>query len=511
MALAPYNMPFSSLDPALRPVAGALPVMVARRLNHAVTLFAGVVFMIGAASAVFAGSVPLLAHAAKDRDATTVSVLLKQGADVNDTLADGSSALLWAAQWNDVPTATLLVKAGARVNLANDYGATPLSLAATNGSAPMVRLLLGAGARPDTASPSGEPALMTAARSGSVDAVRALLDAGADVNASEPVKQQTALMWAVAEAHGDVVGLLLERGAALGAKSSSGFTALLFAARVGNRDLVSLFLDRGVDINTASDEGLTPLLVAVVRGHASRAEWLLSRGADPNKDTAGYAPLHWAAGTFDTMSTKEYTTESGEWSALAGIVDRDAKLSLINALIARGADVNVRVKGRLPRFGYTLGGGSIVGGGSYAGATPFFLATAVGDIGIMRLLLGKGADPNIATNDRTTPLMAAAGVSIVEAETSASEAQLLEALKLTMTLGNQVTAANEAENTALHATAFVGFNVIAKFLVESGAALNARNKKGETPLKIATGVPLSGMFYSQPTTAALLRSLGGTE
>ena len=76
MALAPYNMPFSSLDPALRPVAGALPVMVARRLNHAVTLFAGVVFMIGAASAVFAGSVPLLAHAAKDRDATTVSVLL---------------------------------------------------------------------------------------------------------------------------------------------------------------------------------------------------------------------------------------------------------------------------------------------------------------------------------------------------------------------------------------------------------------------------------------------------
>lgn len=485
--------------------------MLARHLRRAIALSAGMVIAIHAASPVSAGRAPLLAQAVKDRATSAVPVLLKQGADVNATLADGSSALLWAAQWDDAPTATLLVKAGANVNLANDYGATPLSLAATNGSGAMVRLLLSAGARPDTALPSGETALMTAARSGSVDAVRGLLDAGANVNASESARQQTALMWAVAEEHGEVVRVLLDRGAAVDAKSSSGFTPMLFAARVGNRDLVSLFLDRGVDINAASSEGLTPLLVAVVRGHVSLAEWLLDRGADPNKDAAGYAPLHWASGTFDTMSTKEYTTESGEWSALAGIRDRDAKLRLINALIAHGASVNARVKGRLPRFGYTLGGGSITGGGSYAGATPFFLATAVGDLGIMRLLLSKGADPNIATNDGTTPLMAAAGISIVEAETSASEARLLEALKLTMTLGNQVTAVNEAGNTALHATAYVGFNVIAKFLVENGAALNLKNKKGETPLKIATGVPLSGMFYSQPATAALLRSLGGTE
>jgi hypothetical protein len=100
---------------------------------------------------------------------------------------------------------------------------------------------------------------------------------------------------------------------------------------------------------------------------------------------------------------------------------------------------------------------------------------------------------------------------IVEAETSATEAQLLEAVKLTMKLGNDLTASNDAGNTALHATAYVGFNVIARFLVEHGAVLNAKNKKGETPLKIAIGVPLSGMFYSQPATADLLRTLGGTE
>ena len=74
-----------------------------------------------------------------------------------------------------------------------------------------------------------------------------------------------------------------------------------------------------------------------------------------------------------------------------------------------------------------------------------------------------------------------------------------------------IVGAPKAGTTALHATTYVGFNVIAQFLVDHGATLNAKNKKGETPLKIAIGVPLSGMFYSQPATAALLRKLGGTE
>ena len=221
-----------------------------------------------------------------------------------------------------------------------------------------------------------------------------------------------------------------------------------------------------------------PWLWPPSRGYAALAEWLLDRGADPNKDTIGYAALHWAAGTFDTRSTHEYTTEDGEWQALAGIPNRDAKLSLIEDLLAHGADVNARVTGRMPRFGYSLGGGSITGGGSYVGATPFFLAATVGDTEIMRFLLANGADPLLSTKDRTTPLMAAAGISFVEEETSATESQLLDALKLTMQLGNDLNAANAAGATALHATAYVGFNVIAQFLVDQGAVVNARDKGG---------------------------------
>ena len=45
-----------------------------------------------------------------------------------------------------------------------------------------------------------------------------------------------------------------------------------------------------------------------------------------------------------------------------------------------------------------------------AGATPFLLAAASGDVTIMRTLLAQGADPALRTNDGVTPLMAAAGV-----------------------------------------------------------------------------------------------------
>ena len=452
-----------------------------------------------------------LVEAVKDRDARSAATLVANEVDVNARQPDGTTALHWAAQWDDASTADLLIRAGARADVANDYGATPLSMAALNGSAPMVERLLESGAPPNTALPSGETALMTAARSGSVEAVRALVAAGADVNATELAMGQTALMWAVAERHVDVVRTLVESGANAGARSASGFTPLLFAARMGDRDLVRFFLEQGADINETAEDGATPLVVATVRGHAELAEWLLDRGADPNKDTIGYTALHWAAGTFDTRSTHEYTTEDGEWQALAGIANRDAKLSLIEDLLARGADVNARVTGRMPRFGYTLGGGSITGGGSYVGATPFFLAATVGDTEIMRFLLAYGADPLLETKDGTTPLMAAAGISFVEEETSATESQLLEALKLTLQLGNDLNASNAAGATALHATAYVGFNVIAQFLVDQGAVVNARDKGGRTPLTIAAGIPRLGMFFSQPETETLLRSLGGIE
>jgi ankyrin repeat protein len=318
-------------------------------------------------------------------------------------------------------------------------------------------------------------------------------------------------MWAVAEQHHDVTLALVQHGAGVKARSYSGFTPLMFAVRQGDFEAVKLLLATGANVNETAKDGISVLHVATVRGHVALAEFLLDQGADPNAAGAGYTALHWAAGTWESFMTRDYHVESGEWSVLAGLPTREAKLGLITALLAKGADVNARLTKNPPRFGATLSlaGGHMLGGGSVVGATPFFLAAQVGDVEVMRALVAYGADPRLPTNDETTPLMVAAGLGTAEDETLVPVSSRLEAAKLCVELGADVNAANDAGNTSLHATAFLGFDVIAQFLVDKGANVNPKNKKGETPLKIAEGFELNAQVYVHKSTADLIRTWGG--
>ena len=448
-----------------------------------------------------------LVEAITVRDYSTARTLLGQKVDVNAAQADGSTALHWAVHWDDRDTVDLLLRAGAHRDATNDYGVTPLLLACSDASAVIVERLLQAGANPNAALPTGETALMTAARTGKVDAVNALLVAGADVNAREAKKGQTALMWAVAERHLEVARALIAHGADPRARSNGGFSPLLFAAREGDLETVRLLLAHGVDvdINATSSDGTNVLMVATVRGHARLADFLLAKGANPNADAVGYTPLHWAAGRWENNHTFDYQqVETGEWGVLVGLPRTD-KLDLIKALLAHGADVNARTTKAPPRFGSTVFEPRYV-----IGVTPFYLAALAGDPDLMRLLAANGADPALAARDQTTPLMVAAGMTRVEGESRVQEGDHLRAVEVALSLGNNVNAANNAGNTALHGAAMAGFNTIVQLLVEKGATLNARNTRGETPLKLAAeGFVRGGQLNVRPTTAALLRTLGG--
>ena len=476
-----------------------------------------------------------VADAARERDAAGVAALLRQGADVNARQPDGATALLWAAHWNDSALADLLIRAGANVDLANTYGVTPLSAASLNASVGMVGKLLNAGASPNTALPTGETVLMTAVRTGRLDLVKLLVARGADVNARETYRGQTGLMWALADGYLEIAQLLIEHGADVRTHSKGGFTPLMFAARQGSIDAGKLLLAHGADVNEAAPvvdakesltSGLSALHVATLRGHTDFAMFLLERGADPSADAPGYTPLHWASWISENYLTMDYPLAGGEWAAAGGIPSREAKLQLLKALLAKGANVNARAK-LFPTYGHDqynfnamgiLRGGGSFSGGWLIGATPFFLAASVGDIEIMKILVGAGADPMLGTEGETTPLMVAAGLARWPDESRLPEAVYLQATELCLELGNDINATNDYSNTALHAAAWAGFNSVVQLLVDKGANMNVRNKPGPTGARGKQGVtPMeaaadnAGMFGGHPETAALLKRLGTKE
>jgi len=455
--------------------------------------------------------------AAKDQDWPQVRALLTQHADANIRSEDNSTALLWAAHWNDPGVAGLLLGAGADANAANDFQATPLSEACTNASATVVTLLLKAGANPNARIATGETPFMTCARSGSTEAVAALIAAGAAVDAREPAQNQTALMWAAAEHHAPVVRQLIEAKADLRARTKKGFTALHFAAREGDVEIARLLLAAGVDVNIRTEAdpaearagargpgsrnspataGATPLLVATVRGQVPLALFLLEQGADPNVGDAGFTPLHWAAATWESGTANPLY---GFEDPMAGIPNRRAKLQLVNALIAHGADPNARMSKRQPAF---------AGGFADAvGATPFLLASSVDDVEMMRILLAAGADPTIMTSTNTTALMAATGLNHSIGESPVTEQQALEAVNLLLERGVEAGGVTTLNENALFGPAYRGWNTLLELLIRKGAEVNVVSKAGVTPWLAASGFGdrLGGVLYNKAGADLLLK------
>lgn len=448
-----------------------------------------------------------LIDAVRAGDRTLVATLLSKPVDVNATHPDGTTALHWAAYLDAPAIATLLIRAGARVDAATDRGVTPLQLACGHSASSVPATLLEAGADPNRASAVGEAALMACARAGNAGAVTALLGARAAVDAAEKWQGQTALMAAVASGHDAVTRVLVSHGANVNAKSATGSTPMMFAARGGHVGLGEVLRAAGADVNAEARDGSSALLVALVRGHLDFATWLLDRGANPNAAGTGYTPLHWVAGSWHSELTgpNGIQAERDEQWAVLGGVPRAHKVRVAEALLAKGADPNARLSRNPPQFGYTSARFKI----DMSGATPFMLAAMDGHPELMKLLVARGADPQLATNQKTTALMVAAGLGRVPAESLVTEPQTLAAVQLALELGADVKAANAEGSTALHGAAHIRLDPLVQLLVDRGADVNARNKRGLTPLMVAEGSGHSDNpgLVGGPT-AVLLRKLG---
>ena len=465
---------------------------------------------------VAAGRHGALIEAVKAKDLQAARALLQQAVDVNATEPDGSTALHWAAYRDDVAMVDALLEADANANVTTRFGATPLSLAATNGNAAVIERLLGAGVDPNAATSGSETALMTAARAGSAAVVRVLLAHGADPNAREQTRGQTALMWAAAQGHHEVIRALVAAGADIRATSRAPvaaavtegrrgddryqrtvpridvFTPLLFAVRAGRLSAVRALLDAGADVNETLPSGMSASTLATVNAHYELAALLLDQGADPNASQQGWTPLHQVVRT---------RTLGVGWIPHPVPTGRLSSMDLAKKLLAHGARIDARMTKRIVD-GWR-------GSFNFVGATPFLLAAKGADLEMMRFLVAEGADVSAVNANGTNALMLGAGVELFnQNEDGGTNEEALEVTKFALELGGDVNVANKNGDTPLHGAAYRGANAVVQLLVDRGARLDPRNKRGLTPLQVANGdVPALQGIQRRPPTVALLREL----
>jgi ankyrin repeat protein len=138
-------------------------------------------------------------------------------------------------------------------------------------------------------------------------------------------------------------------------------------------------------------------------------------------------------------------------------------------------------------------------------------------------LIDHHADPEIATNLGTTPLMLAAECAFEQNQKRppAEKATAIKTVKLLVEHGAKVNRVGQFKLTAMHCAATHGMNDVIRFLASKGADLNLKDDIGETPLSIASAIVTKGAMAPGVNhrriprdrltdTAALLLQLGAT-
>ena len=185
-----------------------------------------------------------------------------------------------------------------------------------------------------------------AAENREMESIRSLIQQNIDVNAPQ-VDGTTAMHWAAY--HDDLwtVKLLLRGGADAKVENRYGVTPLSLALTNGNVAMVEIFLNSGEDPNATLSGGETALMTAARTGKVGAVKALLARGAELESKVRGQTALMWAAS--------------------------DGHVEVVQELINAGADFRAPVP---------------------SGYTPLLFAVREGQMDIVKTLLKAGADVN---------------------------------------------------------------------------------------------------------------------
>src|SRR5436190_743161 len=398
--------------------------------------------------------------------------------------------LIRAVKNKDLAAVRTLLKQHVDVNATEGDGTTALHWASHRDDLGIADALIRSGARANAANDLGATALHLACTNRSAAMVERLLAAGGNPNATL-LNGETVLMTCARAGDARAVKALIARGA--------------------DAESAQLLLKAGADANESQPDGVSALVLAAHSGNGPFGAVLLEHGADPNAFGSGYTALHAAI-------LRSY-------------------LNLVKALLAHGAKPDVRIAKGTPMRRDTTDWNLPA---TLIGSTPYLLAARFLEPAIMSALVAGGADAAATLANGADAVMLAAGmgssrtasrrgIETIDFGKVEPESRVRETVAAAVDLQGDVTAASQSGDTALHVAAALGHDSVVQLLVERGAGVGIKNRRGITPLAAAmfgstigrgraaapAGADSLGfeppIELAHPTTVALLKKLGATE
>uniref|UniRef100_A0A3Q3GL98 Ankyrin 1 n=1 Tax=Kryptolebias marmoratus TaxID=37003 RepID=A0A3Q3GL98_KRYMA len=404
-----------------------------------------------------------------------VTELVNYGANVNAQSQKGFTPLYMAAQENHLEVVKFLLENGANQSIPTEDGFTPLAVALQQGHENVVALLINYG----TKGKVRLPALHIAARNDDTRTAAVLLqnDPNPDVLSKTGF---TPLHIAAHYENLNVAQLLLNRGANVNFTPKNGITPLHIASRRGNVIMVRLLLDRGAQIDAKTKDELTPLHCAARNGHVRIIEILLDHGAPIQAKTKnGLSPIHMAAQGDHVDCVKQLLQYNAEIDDITldhltplHVAAHCGHHRMAKVLLDKGAKPNSRAldcmmdlfNSQLLVFCFYL---------EQSGLTPLHVASFMGHLNIVKILLQKGASPSASNVKVETPLH------------MASRAGHFEVAEFLLQNAAPVDAKAKDDQTPLHCAARMGHKELVKLLLDHKANPNSTTTAGHTPLHIA--------------------------
>jgi len=237
-------------------------------------------------------------------------------------------------------------------------------------------------------------------------------------------------------------------------------------------DLTALrALVRDGGVNAPDKQGQTPLMLAAALGSVDAVRVLLAAGADVKASSgAGLTALHLAA---DDPAKTRLLLDAG------ADVDAASQLSRTPLLVAASTSTGADVVRQL------LAKGANVNVADTSGVTPLIAAANANNREVVELLLARGADVHASarTGQPSTPLMAAAingDVALVRTLLSRKADVAVVSADRTGNVKNGPV--RYGTITALHAAVTSGRPEVIELLLNAGAPVDATDARGMTPL-----------------------------